>query len=74
MSSYANYLGWNTGEAVYECDGIGCNSHEEYDFDDGLDWTYLNKEVQSEGWIFRKINGDWMHFCSRDCWKTAINL
>ena len=60
----------------YTCDGVGCQSEERFDLeDDGwVDWGYFNTELKEQGWITRKIDGDWMHFCSRTCWKSVIDL
>ena len=51
----------------FECDQCGQTvGGGIYDFDESLE---LRKQ---EGWINRKIDGEWYSFCCEDCYKEWI--
>ena len=49
----------------FECDVCGQTvGGDPYDFEESLE---LRKR---EGWINRKIDGEWLSFCSEECWES----
>lgn len=33
----------------------------------GRDWREATKEIKEEGWIVKKIDDDFVHYCSQGC-------
>jgi len=56
------------GVLEIECDGKGCKRTFEHEgFDGYRDFSGATKEARENGWIITKIDGDWCHFCSKEC-------
>ena len=36
---------------------------------DSMDYSDINEELRSEGWIIKKIDGEWLEFCCYDCYR-----
>lgn len=49
---------------TFEVSCDGCDFSEEYEVDDG--WDELMEQMKKDGWVSRKVEGDWEHYCS-DC-------
>ena len=37
------------------------------------DFSEINQELKEEGWIFKKIDGEWYDFCCLECYQAFIN-
>ena len=53
---------FNTETFEVSCDT--CDEVQEYDCDFG--WEDLMKQMKNDGWVSKKVDGDWEHYCS-DC-------
>jgi ribosomal protein L31 len=40
---------------------------------DSTNYSDINEELRDNGWITRKINGEWHEFCSEECFKKYLN-
>jgi hypothetical protein len=61
MSKYVNYTFEN---CEVHCDCKGCPAN---DLIDSCDFSEINKELKSYGWIITKIDDEWKEFCSPEC-------
>lgn len=54
----------HNGQITFECDECGgdCDTGED-------DFMAALEQIKSEGWIIKKIGGDWLHFCRIECFK-----
>ena len=34
----------------------------------------VHEEAKSSGWINRQVDGEWMNFCSEECYKERKNV
>jgi Fe2+ or Zn2+ uptake regulation protein len=50
------------GIFTVSCDG--CGFDREFDVNDN--WDALMREMKAEGWVSKKVNGEWEHYCP-DC-------
>jgi len=60
----------------FECDGENCSAtvyEPDYESnDDRADFHESKDEMDSLGWITRKIDDEWRHFCSKECLKSFL--
>jgi len=60
---------WSTvhgeGDIICKCDH--CVTEYNYGFEDGPDFKSCQEELKEEGWVSRKINGEWKDFCCKEC-------
>lgn len=66
---------WGTihgsGDIVCECDQ--CGHEREIPFEDhDIDYKRAQEIIKGEGWLARKINGEWYDFCSERCYYNWI--
>jgi hypothetical protein len=40
---------------------------------DSTDYTEINEQLRSDGWIIKYINGEWYEFCSMKCMREFLN-
>lgn len=51
-----------TGSGAFE---VACDSCPEVaEIDTGNDWQELMDMLREDGWTKRKVNDEWLHFCS----------
>jgi len=55
------------GDMEITCDMCGSNDIYDPAFKVAL------QEAKDDGWIIRKIDGDWRHFCDIECHKEYID-
>lgn len=58
INSYVNYY-------IISCD-YDCNNEEVYD---EIIWQRFIRKAKEHGWLFRKIEDVWKHFCCEKCLK-----
>lgn len=59
------------GDIVCECDAC-CETYA-YPFEDGdIDYKACQAELKEQGWISRKIDGEWYDFCCEECYKSFL--
>ena len=47
---------------TFEVSCDGCDEVKDYEVECG--WDELMQKIKEDGWISRKVNGEWQHFCS----------
>ena len=52
------------GKHVFQCDGPGCSEVIETNEDD---FKEALKTMRTEGWLARRRDEKWEHFCSNRC-------
>jgi len=62
------------GTARMYCDSLKC-SHDI--LIEGFDchvpvWEEIKSDMDLEGWISRKIDGEWLHFCCLNCYEEFL--
>ena len=58
------------GTTTIYCDNEKCKSEFTHDgFDGYYDIKEACKKAGSFGWIIKYINGDYSHFCCRECYE-----
>ena len=55
-----------------QCDVI-CDECDDELRVDSLDYDVINDEMDSYGWIRRRVNGQWYDFCSRECYIKFLD-
>lgn len=40
---------------------------------EGTDFSGINKELRSRGWVIKKVNGSWKDFCCKECYQNYVN-
>ena len=58
------------------CDGKGCDKsyyHDEPMMDSYPDPKEACKMAKEEGWIILKEDGEWYHYCSKECKEKDDN-
>lgn len=56
------------GDIEFECDGCGDGLETHTD-----EWADAKALLDSEGWLTRKIDGEWKHFCCRTCMEEEFD-
>lgn len=51
-----------------DCD-VTCDMCEKSKTVDSTNYSDINDELRSEGWIIKKIDGEWLEFCCYDCYR-----
>lgn len=60
------------GTCTISCDREGCSSDIVNDGFDGYpDFMGAIDDARKEGWIIKRIDGDWYHFCSQECFEDS---
>jgi len=50
------------------CDSDDCRNSDQFEgFDCQVDFQGAIKKFKEDGWIIKKVDGDWVHFCDKDC-------
>lgn len=63
---------YGEGEIVCTCDQ--CENEYSYEFyDNYIDFADCQAEIKDEGWISRKINGEWYDFCCKECLNAFLS-
>ena len=61
------------GEGTIECYCDNCNKNYSYEFFDGnIDFRDCQEMLKEDGWISRKIDGEWYDFCCEECYYSYI--
>lgn len=55
------------GYTTVECDCCG----EELNID-GVQWDTIKDEKEFNGWLSRKVDGEWYDFCCYECYKAFL--
>lgn len=61
MAKYVDYIFEN---CECECDKCGYS-----EIIDSNDYSEINRELKSNGWIIKKIDERWLEFCSEECFE-----
>ena len=59
------------GEIVCTCDECGEDARIEF-YDCNVDYREAQREIEKQGWMSSRINGDWYDFCSMECRNAYI--
>ena len=58
------------GTSDITCDREGCSSDFTHDgFDGHYDIVEACKEARAFGWVIKKIDGEWVHYCCTGCYE-----
>lgn len=61
------------GEGTIVCTCDQCGHTHEHDFDGGSpDYRGAQEAIKADGWISRKIEGQWHDYCSERCYYNWI--
>lgn len=58
------------GDIICECDQCGAN--EVYEFENGPDFSGCQEYLKENGWVSRKIDGEWHDFCCQECLQKFL--
>ncbi len=61
---------YKKGIATIQCDSCGEEIGND-GFDGKPDFMGVIDDARKEGWIIKKIAGNWYHFCSGECYEDS---
>lgn len=70
-----DFNGWWTGDVEYSCDTCGKVHRIEFDDEESSkDYRGQLSILRKEGWIFDKVNGNFVDFCCEACRNRYIRI